>query len=114
MGWRSTPPVELVIADSDNSASASSRPATGVITTIAGNGTNGLSGDGRPPLSTGFGSPADVAIDAAGDIYVADQFSGRIRRIQPTPASVVLSETGLTFTSAVDGTTAGPEDFCAS
>ena len=98
----------IIIADSDNRRIRRVDP-TGNITTIAGNGTNGLSGDGRPPLSTGFGSPADVAVDPAGNIYIADQFSGRIRRIQPTPASVVLSETGLTFSSAVDGTTASPK-----
>jgi hypothetical protein len=77
---------------------------TGTITTIAGNGSNALAGDGRPPLSTGFGSPADVAVDPAGNIYITDQNDGRVRRIQPKPSSIVLSETGVTFTTAVDGT----------
>jgi len=93
----------ILIADADNRR-IRRVDSTGTITTIAGNGSNTLSGDGRPPLSTGFGSPADVAVDGAGNIYVVDQNDGRVRRIQPKPSSLVLSDTGLIFTTAVDGT----------
>jgi uncharacterized protein (TIGR03437 family) len=75
---------------------------SGTISTIAGNGSTALSGDGRPPLSTGFGSPADVAVDSSGNIYIGDQSAGRVRRIQPAPSSLVLSEVGATFPAAVD------------
>ena len=92
----------ILIADADNRR-VRRVDSFGVITTIAGNGSTALSGDGRPPLSTGFGSPADVAVDAAGNIYIADQSDGRVRRIQPKPSSLVLSQTGMTFTTAVDG-----------
>jgi len=92
----------ILIADADNLRIRRVDP-DGTIATIAGNGTDALAGDGRPPLSTGFGSPADVAVDAAGNIYITDQADGRVRRIQPKPSSIVLSDTGLTFTAAVDG-----------
>jgi trimeric autotransporter adhesin len=92
----------ILIADADNMR-VRRVDSSGVITTIAGDGSSALAGDGRPPLSTGFGSPADVAVDPAGNIYIADQNDGRVRRIQPKPSSLVLSETGVTFTTAVDG-----------
>jgi uncharacterized protein (TIGR03437 family) len=91
----------LLIADAGNSR-IRRVDSSGVISTIAGNGTASLSGDGRPPLDTGFAFAADVALDGAGNIYVADRNNGRVRRIQPTPASLVISDTGLTFTAAVD------------
>jgi uncharacterized protein (TIGR03437 family) len=76
--------------------------SSGVISTIAGNGTNSLSGNGGPPLNTGIAFAADVALDTAGNIYIADRGNNRLRRIQPNPASLVVSETGLTFNAAVD------------
>jgi uncharacterized protein (TIGR03437 family) len=76
--------------------------SNGVISTIAGNGSTTLSGDGRPPLNTGFGFPADVAVDSAGNIYIADRSNSRVRVIQPVPASLIVSQTGLTFSAAVD------------
>jgi uncharacterized protein (TIGR03437 family) len=92
----------LLIADAGN-ARIRRVETTGVINTIAGNGTNALAGDGRPPLQTGFGLPADVTVDPAGNIYIADQNDGRVRRIEPKPPSLVISDSGLTFTTAVDG-----------
>jgi trimeric autotransporter adhesin len=91
----------ILIADADNKRIRRVDP-NGTIDTVAGNGTSTLSGDGRSPLSTGFGSPADVAVDTAGNLYIADQNNGRVRRIQPKPSSLILSDTGMTFTAAVD------------
>jgi uncharacterized protein (TIGR03437 family) len=93
----------VLIADTGNLRIRRVSPA-GVISTIAGNGSTTLSGDGGPPTATGFGSPADVSVDAAGNIYITDQSDGRVRRIQPAPSSLVLSEAGMTFTAAVDAT----------
>jgi len=98
----------LLIADTGNLRIRRVDPVGGTISTIAGNGTNSVSGDGRPPLSTGFAYPVDVATDSLGNVYVADQNNMRVRRIQPAPSSLVLSETGMTFTAAVDGTSIAP------
>ena len=64
------------------------------ITTVAGNGTHILSGDGGPPSEAGLGQPEGLAFDDAGNLYVTDARSGRIRMMrrlrQFTPPSTVL------------------------
>ena len=54
--------------------------ATGVITTIAGNGKYVFSGDGGPALKAAF-DPQDIAVDGSGNLYIADEFNNRIRKI---------------------------------
>jgi uncharacterized protein (TIGR03437 family) len=54
---------------------------TGIITTIAGDGAIRFFGDGGPALSASFNLPNDIAIDTAGDLYVADPNAFRIRKI---------------------------------
>ena len=49
--------------------------ATGVITTVAGNGTEGFSGDGGPATAAELYDPLNVAVDAAGDLFIADSAS---------------------------------------
>ncbi|MFD2328337.1 S-layer homology domain-containing protein [Cohnella sp. GCM10020058] len=53
----------------------------GTITTVAGNGTFGYSGDGGSALSAQFKSPSDIVFDTAGNYYVLDGSDGRIRKI---------------------------------
>ncbi|MEQ1884108.1 MAG: hypothetical protein ABL967_03545 [Bryobacteraceae bacterium] len=53
----------------------------GVITTVAGNGTLGFSGDGGPAISAQLNQPIAVAVDAAGDLYIADYGNNRIRKV---------------------------------
>ena len=54
---------------------------TGIITTIAGTGTAGFSGDGGPALQAQFNLPNQIAIDKDGNLYVLDSGNFRIRRI---------------------------------
>jgi sugar lactone lactonase YvrE len=54
---------------------------TGVITTIAGNGTTTDSGDGGPASAAGLPYPTGLAVDGSGNIFVAEYYSGRVRRI---------------------------------
>src|SRR5207302_3359748 len=53
--------------------------ATGIISTVAGSGTNGFSGDGEPASSAALSDPGALAIDSAGNLFIAD--GGRIRRV---------------------------------
>ena len=53
---------------------------SGIITTIAGTGTAGFSGDGSSATAATFSDPAAVAVDASGALYVADIDNGRVRR----------------------------------
>jgi sugar lactone lactonase YvrE len=53
----------------------------GVISTIAGNGASSYSGDGGPALSAGLSLPTGVALDAAGNLYIADNANCRVRKV---------------------------------
>jgi len=55
----------------------------GVISTVAGNGTPGYSGDGGPATSAQLNDPAGVALDSAGNLYIAEHYFGHIRKVTP-------------------------------
>jgi hypothetical protein len=54
---------------------------SGIITTIAGNGTLGFSGDGGTATNAQLYWPMDVAVDASGNIYIADEYNHRVRQV---------------------------------
>src|SRR5712691_11735208 len=53
----------------------------GVISTVAGNGNLGFSGDGGPATNAAFNLASDVAVDTEGNIYIADRGNDRIRKV---------------------------------
>ena len=55
--------------------------SNGVITTVAGNGTDGFSGDGGPATSAQLSHPGGVAVDSAGNLYIADTVNNRVRKV---------------------------------
>jgi sugar lactone lactonase YvrE len=67
----------------------------GLITTVAGNGTNGFSGDGAAATNASLSSPAGLAVDAAGDLFISDAQNNRVR---------VVGTNGLIGTVAGNGT----------
>ncbi len=54
---------------------------SGIITTVAGDGIAGFSGDGSPAISAGLNNPGDVAFDSAGNFYIADTSNNRVRKV---------------------------------
>ena len=71
----------VYIADTLNQRIRKVTKATGIITTIAGTGAAGFSGDGGPATSATFNTPLGVAVDSVGNVYVSDQQNDRIRKI---------------------------------
>lgn len=70
----------LYIADLGNHRIRKVVP-NGTITTVAGNGTRGYSGDGGPATSAQLNYPRAVAVDSAGNLYIADRDNLRVRRV---------------------------------
>ena len=70
----------LYIADEGNSRILKV-DVSGAITTVAGNGTAGYSGDGGPATGAELNIPSAVALDSTGDIYIADEGNKRIREV---------------------------------
>ena len=63
-------------------ATATAQPADEqVIDTIAGTGRRGYNGDGGPSVAAQLDYPLDVAVDGSGNLYIADTFNNRIRKI---------------------------------
>jgi trimeric autotransporter adhesin len=67
----------------------------GTVTTYAGNGTNGFAGDGGPAANAELSSPAAVALDAAGNLYIADLSNLRIRKVSTNGNISTVAGNGL-------------------
>ncbi|MBM4281053.1 MAG: DUF4215 domain-containing protein [Deltaproteobacteria bacterium] len=75
----------VFIADTDNNRIRRVDARTGIISTIAGTGTAGFSGDGGDPRAAALNAPRDLDIDPQGNLYVLDRRNGRVRRLEPDP-----------------------------
>jgi uncharacterized protein (TIGR03437 family) len=73
----------LYIGDGANAAGNCRirKVSNGVITTVAGNGTAGYSGDNGPATAAQLTDPAGLVVDSTGSLNIADAFSRRVRRI---------------------------------
>ena len=87
---------DLFIADTCNNRIREVNAGTDVITTVAGNGDcYGYSGDGGLATAAELDDPAGVAVDAGGDLFIADTCNSRIREVNastqasspPSPAT---------------------------
>lgn len=87
----------LVIADSFNHRVRAVDLSTNIITTWAGNGTAGFSGDGNAATNARFSSPRHVTVDAAGAVYVADEGNDRIRRFTQGGTIATIAGGGATL-----------------
>ena len=69
----------LIFSDTMNHRVRRVDRRTGTITTVAGNGTKGFSGDGAAATGAQLNEPYGVVLDAAGNLYIVDRLNGRIR-----------------------------------
>ena len=88
----------VYIADTTNSRIRKVTVSTGIINTIAGTGTNAYGGDNGAAASAQLYYPFGVAVDASGNVYIADTYNFRIRK--------VTASTGIITTIAGTGTNA--------
>lgn len=72
---------KLYIADQTNNRVRMIDTLTGLMITIAGTGESGYNGDHIPAIEAGLAGPSGLALDAEGNLYIADTFNGRIRRL---------------------------------
>jgi hypothetical protein len=83
----------LLIADYNNRRVRRVTPG-GVITTIAGNGASSTSGDGGLAVDAGFVNPTAVFGDAAGNVYIADNYGSVVRKINTQGIISTIAGTG--------------------
>jgi TonB family protein len=84
----------LYIADTGNSRIRRITP-NGTISTVAGNGTAGFSGDGGAATAAQLNKPLGIAVDSAGTLYIADTDNARIRTVSPDGIIRTVAGTGV-------------------
>ncbi|MFY7734109.1 MAG: PKD domain-containing protein [Bacteroidia bacterium] len=92
----------LYIADYGNNRIRKVNANTGIISTVAGNGTIGFSGDGGVATSAKLAYPYGVAIDGLGNLYISDLSNNRIRKVN--------ASTGIISTIAGNGSSVSGGD----
>ncbi|MFF8868394.1 NHL repeat-containing protein [Streptomyces sp. NPDC015139] len=83
----------LYIADRSNHRVRKVTP-DGTITTVAGNGQAGFVSDGGPAAATGLNTPYGMAVDAAGNLYIADRNNHRVRKVTPDGTITTVAGNG--------------------
>src|SRR5271157_4458049 len=102
---------DLFFADDGNNRVREVVKATGDIITVAGNGKAGYSGDNGPATAAELNDAYGVAVDAAGDVFVADPANNVVREITPavtltvSPATTSTAATSTSATFSPDGQT---------
>jgi len=72
------------------------------ISTVAGNGTSGFAGDGGPATSASLSFPAGLTFDSSGNMYIADSFNSRVRKVAVDGTMTTIAGTG-SFGNSGDG-----------
>jgi hypothetical protein len=77
--------------------------SAGVITTVAGTGAAAFGGDGGPGAQASLQYPTGIALDAAGNLYIADSYNGRIRKLDATSGVISTVAGGGSSANLGDG-----------
>jgi uncharacterized protein (TIGR03437 family) len=83
----------LYISDGYNQVIRKVTPA-GIISTIAGSGQSGFSGDGGPATKANLFNPGAIAVDGAGNLYIADTSNYRVRKVSATGVITTVAGNG--------------------
>jgi sugar lactone lactonase YvrE len=82
----------IFVADTNNFRVRQISPS-GIVTTIAGNGTRGSSGDGGPATGAQLNYPTGIKLDTVGNLYIGD--GGAVRRVSPSGIITTVAGTGV-------------------
>jgi len=97
----------IYLVDSQHNVIRKIAAATGVINTIAGNGTRGYSGDGGPATLAQLQYPVGVAVDSTGNLYIADFVNKVVRKVVVSTGIIsTVAGGGTLFTDGIPATTA--------
>jgi uncharacterized protein (TIGR03437 family) len=91
----------VYIADTGNNVIR--KVSGGVITTIAGNGSAGYSGDNGPATNAQLNAPYGVAVDVAGNVYIADMYNSAVRLLYTGSSGPPAGTAALSITSLHPG-----------
>src|SRR5207253_867487 len=83
------------ISDAGNARIRKVDASTGVITTVAGTGVAGFSGDGGAATSAKINDPHGITFDGSGDLIFADSANNRVRQIDPFGTITTIAGTGV-------------------
>ena len=75
----------------------------GTITSIAGNGTGGFSGDSGQAVDVQLNEPSGLVLDSAGNVYIADTMNHRVRKVTPDGKITTIVGVGRGFFSGDNG-----------
>ena len=92
----------IYIADNNNHRIRKVTISTGFVTTYAGTGSASFSGDNGPATSATLNRPWTVAQDASGNIYIADYYNNRIRKVSVS-TGIITSVVGSSTSGSYSG-----------
>ena len=98
----------IYIGDTDNTAVRKVTKFTGIITTLAGTGISGYSGDGADATSAQFKEPIGIAIDFENKVYIADASSNVIRMVIPSTPTQACDPTSTPTSDPTSTPTSDP------
>ncbi|MBV8842441.1 MAG: hypothetical protein JO307_06485 [Bryobacterales bacterium] len=96
------PSGNIYVADTDNNR-IRKIDSHGIITTVAGTGVPGFSGDGGPATRAQLNSPRGIALDASGNLYIADYLNSRVREIVNGTITTIAGGVSPVFGYGGDG-----------
>ncbi|MCD6011769.1 MAG: repeat containing protein [Flavipsychrobacter sp.] len=98
----------IYVADSGNNVIRKIAPS-GIISTFAGTGTGAYSGDGGPANAATLFGPVGVTVDAAGNVFIADQLNNVIRKVNTSGVISTFAGTGVAGFSGDNGSAAAAQ-----
>ncbi len=104
---------DIFIADDSDQRIRKVDGSTGIITTVAGNGASGFTGDGGPATDASLNFPSDIYVNASGELFIVQGSNNRIRKVDTSGTITTFAGNGESFPfvdggAATDATLSSP------